>query len=113
MNQGNTDREVSHLDIYKALVNLEAKVDLLMQRVVDRDLVVSEIKERVVALEQKQGNIEKNTAKAFGGVAVLGILIPLALTLLMNSYNVRIVESSDPSPQQPQSYRNFSRNLGN
>lgn len=113
MNQGNIDKEVSHLDIYKALINLEAKVDLLMQRVVDRDLAVTEIKERVGALEQKQGDIERNTARAFGGVAVLGILIPLALTLLMNSYNVRIVENSDQPSPQFQGYRNFSGNPSN
>ena len=104
MNQGSADREVSHLDIYKALVNLEAKVDLMMQRIVDYNLLVGEIKKRVEALEEKHSHIEKNSAKTFGGVAVLGILIPIVLTLITNSYNIRVVESSDSLPSQLQQY---------
>jgi hypothetical protein len=65
--------QVSHLEIFRAVIALETKVDLLLQRETSRDESEQKRDERINALERSQAWI-------LGICAALSILGPIIVT---------------------------------
>jgi hypothetical protein len=65
--------QVSHLEIFRAVIALETKVDLLLQRETSRDESEQKRDERINALERSQAWI-------LGICAALSILGPIVVT---------------------------------
>ena len=65
--------QVSHLEIFRAVIALETKVDLLLQRETSRDESEEKRDDRLNALERSQ-------AWVLGICAALSLIVPLVVT---------------------------------
>jgi hypothetical protein len=65
--------QVSHLEIFRAVIALETKVDLLLQRETSRDESEQKRDERINALERSQAWI-------LGICAALSLVVPILVT---------------------------------